>query len=217
MEHSLQNLIVFAKRPILGKVKSRLAKDIGDERALDIYNKLLIYTKDIVAQWKALDNSIVRNVHWFWDIPNEEEGNPVEIPDSFEVYIQGKGDLGEKMSLAFEEIFSQTPYFGFSQNKPFPVAIIGTDCPDISATILQECFVQLADSDISIGPAIDGGYYLLGMRQFHPEVFENVEWSSNRVLKQTIQNIKSKNLLYTELPVLKDIDRVDDLVGTKLA
>lgn len=216
----IERLIVFAKRPILGRVKSRLAKDIGESKALELYIQLLNHTAKVVEEWQIRNDS--RNVYWFWDSAKEDFKIKIEhsvgesekdyyLPSNFEIYIQREGDLGEKMTYAFEEIFMSAGYTGKTLSKPYPIAIIGTDCPGLNWEILEDCFTKLQAKDIVIGPAEDGGYYLLGMRGFFPEVFKDVDWSTERVFEQSLRNIGEIKLSWDTLVKLNDIDRLEDL------
>jgi rSAM/selenodomain-associated transferase 1 len=183
-------IIVFEKNPRLGKVKTRLAETIGDHKALEIYQYLLGLTHSVV------DLTPFHKAIYYSDfIPNAvEKGNY-----SFE--LQQEGDLGNKMSLSFLETFEK----GFEK-----VLIIGTDCPEISPELLYEAFEILEENDAVIGPASDGGYYLLGMKSYHPELFKNMIWSSESVYDMTIEKFKESDLTYGVLEVLNDIDTEED-------
>jgi glycosyltransferase A (GT-A) superfamily protein (DUF2064 family) len=89
--------------------------------------------------------------------------------------------------------------------------IIGTDCPDLNASVIMNAYVYLEDHDIVIGPASDGGYYLLGMKKLHPRLFEKIDWSTGKVLAQTLKICESSNLSTFLLPELSDIDDENDL------
>ena len=114
---------------------------------------------------------------------------------------EGK-DLGEKMKNAFELLF----------NKRYKnVIIIGTDCPDLNEEILLKSFEELSEKNIVFGPSNDGGYYLLGMDNFYPYLFDNIKWSRKTVFEETIKTIKKNGLAFNILPELKDIDTEKDL------
>ena len=187
-------LIIFIKNPVKGKVKTRLAATIGDDMALEIYKKLLKHTLDIVEH-VAVDKFL------FFSDTIEESIGFVNTP----VYkvIQSGNDLGDKMSNAFERLF---------KNKYKRIIIIGTDCPGITANILEEAFSKLNEKDVVIGPAVDGGYYLIGVKQKQSNLFDNIEWSTSAVLNSTIGRCKKNNLSYTLLEELSDVDEEKDLI-----
>lgn len=182
-------LIIFAKNPVLGKVKTRLAKTEGDEQALEIYEKLLAFTREQVQQVKA-------TVIVYYSDQIESNDDWVEV----EKKVQVSGDLGEKMSEALEaELVNYKK-----------VCIIGTDCAQLEAEIINRAFSELDDTDFVLGPANDGGYYLLGMKSFHTELFDDMKWSTSKVLRETLNRIKSMNKSVSLLPELVDIDTIQD-------
>ncbi|TGN21129.1 TIGR04282 family arsenosugar biosynthesis glycosyltransferase [Leptospira idonii] len=185
-------LIIFAKKPELGKVKTRLAKDLGETEALLAYERLLKITEDVTeGSWMK------KYLFWEGEIPKQSDF----FSSGYVYKSQKNGDLGFKMKSAFEEILPL-----HSQ-----VCIIGTDCPYLDESILKTSFDLLEnDSDLVIGPAMDGGYYLLGMRKLHGEVFEGVEWSTDRVFATTVSIAIEKRLTVKELPKLRDIDTIED-------
>jgi rSAM/selenodomain-associated transferase 1 len=183
-------LLVFQKNPLKGKVKSRLAATVGEEVALDIYQFLVEQTFKAV---RGMDQAVLV---FFSDFIPEENQNPNQV-----MKIQQGNDLGEKMKNAFEEAF----FLGFHK-----VVIIGTDCPDLTSDLLCQSFEQLDQTDLVIGPAGDGGYYLLGMKSTHPFLFEDIEWSTSQVFSQTLAAAKKNNLSFGQLPVLHDIDEEED-------
>lgn len=183
-------LIVFVKNPIPGRVKTRLAKDIGDEKAIWVYRKLLECTAD------AIRSLAINKAVWYGDHINEDD-----LWNGLGKHQQSEGDLGQRMAAAFEKSFEQAT----------KVCIIGSDCPQLSTEILEEAFVSLDKHDFVIGPAEDGGYYLLGMNSFSPSVFKSVEWSTSQVFQQTIAHITAMGASYHTLEVLRDIDDLSDL------
>ncbi len=186
-------LIVFIKNPELGKVKTRLAKTVGDERALVIYKALMGHTRDI-----ALAVSTDRLLFYSQEIhPNDQWSTT-----HFKKYLQATGDLGTKMKTAFQQAFQDHQ----------KVVIIGSDCASLTPAIVKVAFQQLDKHAFVIGPALDGGYYLLGMNQYAPSVFDGIEWSTDSVLNDTKQRIKSLGLDYVLLPALSDIDYEEDWV-----
>lgn len=188
MSHAL---IVFIKNPLLGKVKTRLAKTAGAEKALEVYQALLRHTR-----------AVCEVVHAETFVFYHDFINKTDEWQKFSRRLQTGNDLGEKMSNAFAEIFAS----GNSR-----VVIIGSDCMEISPAIIQDAFDSLHQHDVVIGPAADGGYYLLGMKQVHPQLFMNKTWSTETVLQQTVADVMVLNLSYKLLPVLHDIDEEKDL------
>ncbi|MEM6841196.1 MAG: TIGR04282 family arsenosugar biosynthesis glycosyltransferase [Bacteroidota bacterium] len=186
-------LIIFAKVPELGKAKTRLAADIGNEQALEIYRKLLAHTRR--ATLPLPQDKIVYYTPY---IDTDDEWNTAH----FQKALQPKGDLGERMRYAVEQGFSQ----GYDR-----ICIIGTDCLDLTTAHLEEAFVALKNHDVVLGASQDGGYYLLGMSQLYSDLFVNKAWSTESVADDTRADVSRLNLSLHELPVLNDIDTLDDL------
>lgn len=186
-------LIIFVKNAELGKVKTRLAKDVGDEKALEIYLELLLHTKSVTA-----DLPQDKYVFYSSFMPD----NDLFTPGGYILKLQKGADLGERMSNAFEEILG----LGYER-----VVIIGSDCLELEPIFLEKAFECLDFRDFIIGPARDGGYYLLGMKAFDAGVFKNIEWSTNSVYKKTIDYIERQNKDFHRLPPLSDVDTVEDL------
>lgn len=187
----MNTLLIFIKNPIKGKAKTRLAKTVGDEEALRIYKELLRHTRQVTEQVAAK-----RHLYYAYFIDTEDEW-PIT---SFQKYLQQGGGLGERMTNAFRHAFQDAQ----------KVVIIGSDCATLTPNLIEQAFEQLTNHDFVIGPAEDGGYYLLGMQALMPFVFENVRWSSPTVLNQTIEHIKSHHKTYCLLPILSDIDTEAD-------
>jgi len=186
-------LIIFYRNPELGKVKTRLAKTLGDEKALAIYLKLSSHTKAVT------ENLAIDKVVYYSNFVDTED---VWLNTSFHKKLQNGTDLGEKMQNAFAQEFNN----GYER-----ICIIGTDCLELSKDIMQQAFDQLGCHDAVIGPAKDGGYYLLGMKKQMPELFENKTWSSDTVAADTIQNLKDLRASFAQLPILSDVDEETDL------
>ncbi len=188
-----QALLIFTKNPEAGKVKTRLAATVGDKEALAIYRQLLSHTIS-VTEYLPIDKFVFYSSHILQeDIWNNKH---------FFQQVQAGSDLGERMKNAFDVTF---------QNGYDKIVIIGTDCPDLNAAIIMNAFVYLNLHDVVIGPAEDGGYYLLGMKQLHSHLFENITWSTSIVLDETGTKCAALQLDYCLLPVLKDIDEEKDL------
>lgn len=192
----MNNIIIFIKNPVLGKVKTRLAATVGDEKALEIYQRLLDVTRKTVTKVNA-------NYHLFYsDVIDMDDDWDIQ---DFDKYLQQGNDLGERMSAAFRNIFSQND--GSVLQK---VVIIGSDCPALTPDILEMAFTILGDSDVVVGPTFDGGYHLLGMKEYHPELFENITWSTDTVYQETNDKARELQLNIADLPTLSDIDNEAD-------
>lgn len=176
----------------MGKVKTRLAAKVGDEKALEIYLKLLEHTRSIVTT-VAADKFI-----FYSDIDDNNDLWPNKI---FNKRKQHGNNLGERMHNAFNEIFSA----GYQK-----VFIIGSDCLELTTTIIDQGFWELESVDVVIGPATDGGYYFLGMKKINPLLFEKIKWSTDKVFEQTIAVCNNEQLAYSLLPILNDIDDEED-------
>jgi rSAM/selenodomain-associated transferase 1 len=186
-------LIIFYRNPLLGKVKTRLAASVGHQRALDIYRKLSMHTRT-VAENLPLDKIVFYS-------------DTIDLMDmwpnaTFLKAFQEGDDLGEKMKNAFVAGF-ETGYTS--------ICIIGTDCFQLTPEIISEAFEVLQSTDAVLGPASDGGYYLLGMNKPYIELFQNKNWSSESVLRDTIRDLESMNLSHVTLQELADVDTEDDL------
>jgi len=190
---SINHLIIFVKNPELGKVKTRLAKTIGDEKALHIYKLLLEQTFQItlpvLAEKKVYYSEFIQNIDQFNDL-------------IYEKHIQVGEGLGDKMYHAFKHSFGEWAH---------KVIIIGSDCFELNSGIIEEAFKALEENDYVLGPAKDGGYYLLGMKALNRAVFENKEWSTENVFLDTLLDIKNQKKSHYLLPTLSDVDREEDL------
>lgn len=188
---SKKALIIFTRNPELGKCKTRLAKTIGDENALEVYKFLLNHTALIAKEVKA-----DRYVFYSENILKDDLWNM----ETFRKKLQNGDDLGQRMKNAFMELFEM----GYEK-----VAIIGSDLLDLDAEIVHTAFAQLDFNDVVIGPALDGGYYLLGMKNLYPNVFENKVWGSASVLQSTLKDLQNSTVYL--LKELNDIDTFEDM------
>jgi len=186
-------LIIFVRPPELGKVKTRLAKTIGDERALAIYKLLLNHTQQITQplNFQKFIYYVDHVVDYdLWNHPGYTKRK------------QSGNDLGEKMQHAFNELFEQ----GFKK-----VLIIGSDCYLLQTPIIEEAVNLLNTHGVVLGPTHDGGYFLLGMNEFHAKLFENKAWSTDQVLNETVADLKKLNITFSMLNTLHDVDEEADL------
>ena len=186
-------LIIFAKNPEEGKVKTRLAKDVGQINALLIYKHLLEHTRQVSTK---IDTD--RLLFYSSFIPDFD----LWPANNFIKHLQSGDNLGLRMSNAFYQAFSD----GYTR-----VIIIGSDCIELTSDLLSEAFDRLKEYDFVIGPANDGGYYLLGMNSLQPSIFENKAWSTSSVFSQTVDQINDLDKTVHILPRLSDIDTIGDL------
>lgn len=189
---SNNKIIVFVKNVILGKAKTRLAKTIGDEDALNVYVKLLEITRDQVVRLNTK-----KEVWYAWSVTENDMWNE----KLFQKRVQIEGDLGAKMKDAFSKSFKE------GDDK---VILIGSDCPTLSTSIIEKAFRLLDENDVVFGPSQDGGYYLIGMSSYYPEVLEEITWSSELVMQQTEERAAIHNLSLAKLVELNDIDNEND-------
>lgn len=192
-------LILFVKNSEKGKVKTRLAKTVGDQRALNVYEQLVKITKAA-----ATEVASERQV-WY---SNFVEDNDFFKSDDFGKRVQAGRNLGERLKFAASEAF-ETGYC--------KVVIIGSDCPDLNGDILEEAFQKLDEHDVVLGPSVDGGYYLIGLTGSYPELFDDIAWSTSGVLNQTKEKLVKYRLSWSELEQLNDIDNEEDLKNSSMS
>ncbi len=186
-------LVIFYRNPILGNVKTRLANTLGEAAALAVYWRLVNHTLECTAHLP------VDKVVCYSDFIDTEDNWPGE---AYGKSLQQGQDLGERMMRAFAEGFAK----GYSS-----ICIIGTDCFELTPPILQEAFDTLLTRNAVIGPANDGGYYLLGMNSLIEEVFINKKWSTPTVFSDTLEDFSKKKINFYQLENLNDVDEEKDL------
>lgn len=192
-DHSSNVLLIFTRNPELGKVKTRLAKGVGEENALTIYKTLLEHTKNVVSKincTKRVGYSVAIRPNDIWE------------SNAFEKFQQQGADLGDRMYHAFAKAF---------QDNYSKVLIVGSDLYDLRPKHIEEAFTALDSNDVVIGPAQDGGYYLLGMRNLIKDVFYQKEWGGDTVFEATLGDLKACSVY--QLETLNDIDHAEDLQG----
>jgi len=188
---SKKALVIFTRFPELGKCKTRLAATIGDESALQVFKALITHTDSMVKRL-----SVDKFVYYTEAIHKNDTWDN----ELYQKRLQAGEDLGARMQNAFGDLF------GFGYEK---VVIIGTDLYDLNTTDLEKAFTALESSNFVVGPAEDGGYYLLGMRKLKPELFRNKEWGASSVLAQTLANLEDES--FVTLDVRNDIDYYEDM------
>lgn len=188
---SKKALIIFTRNPELGKVKTRLAKSVGDESALEIYKFLLKHT---VAITKNLN--VDKYVFYSENIHRDDIWNP----EIFRKKLQTGTDLGKKMQNAFSELFEM----GYEK-----VLIVGSDIFELGQSDIENAFEVLQTTETVIGPATDGGYYLLGMKELNATIFQNKNWGTSTVLEETLADLGQKK--YVLLEERNDVDYFEDI------
>ncbi|WP_223649841.1 TIGR04282 family arsenosugar biosynthesis glycosyltransferase [Hymenobacter psoromatis] len=203
---SRPHLLIFAREPVLGRVKTRLAVGIGAAAALAVYRELLALTAAAVAAAQ------VPATVWLAEAPAEmtaDEALPRPEWPGLPWRVQPPADsLGARMAHACGAAF------GAGAGR---AVIIGTDCPGLSAALLTRAFEELLTHDVVLGPADDGGYYLLGMNKLEVELFQNKSWSTATVLPDTLADTARLGLRVALLPTLHDVDSVQDLATWRAA
>ena len=184
-------LIIFTRNPELGKVKTRLAKTVGDEKALEIYKFLLQKTNEVSSKVNS-DKAV------YYSVKVREKDIWSSI--FFQKHQQIGGNLGIRMSNAFKNSFNA----GYQK-----ALIIGSDLYDLTPQHIENAFHALDTNDAVIGPAEDGGYYLLGMNSLQEKIFLNKNWGTETVRRDTLKDLKDKKVHL--LPVLNDVDIFEDI------
>lgn len=185
------HLVIMAKSPVIGRVKRRLGRDIGDVAATGFYRRCLSHVVPLLARdprWRtvlAVD-------------PDYELAGRVWAPQRVAILPQGMGDLGRRM----QRLFASLP--------PGPVVIVGSDIPAVRPAHIAEAFKLLGQADAVLGPALDGGYWLVGLKR-RPRVltpFAGVRWSSAYALADTVANLDGKRVAFAA--TLSDVDTAED-------
>ncbi len=188
-------VIVFAKVPVAGRVKTRLLPELADDEAADLYTAFL---RDTLTQCAGLKADVR-----LYLAPSEAALDTSIVPDGVSLHEQAGDDLGKRMAQAFLETFAA----GYER-----VTIIGSDHPTLPRAFLQHAFDSLNDfRSFVIGPAEDGGYYLLGMNDFIPDIFRDMEYSHADVFRQTLETLPPTGIDITILPMWYDVDTPDDI------
>jgi len=189
--NSKNALIIFTRNPELGKVKTRLAATIGDTSALEIYKLLINHIVEV-------SEKVIADKYVFYS--ESIETNDAWNDSVFRKKIQQGNDLGSKMKNAFDQLFKM------DYQK---VVIVGSDIYELTSQDIEDAFLALETDDVVIGPAEDGGYYLLGMKKLKKEVFENKNWGANTVFEDTIDDLKNEKVYL--LTVKNDVDYYEDI------
>ncbi len=196
-----QKLLIFARYPELGRVKTRLAAELGAEKTLAAYRAMLADLLDAIGESDGESE-----VEIMWTASPEVTGD--ELRATFgtrPLAMQAGATLGDRLSIAFaERIFF---------HEATKVIAIGTDEPSLDRALVEHAFALLDSCEWTIGPATDGGYYLLGCRaaSFFPDVFRQIDWGTSRVFAETSAKINAAQQSLATLPSRRDIDFVEDL------
>lgn len=191
MSKAKRGLIIFIRNPEKGKVKTRLAKGVGEERALAIYKALLSKTRRVAQDIEA---------HRFLFYSEAVAHRDAWPSSDFDKRVQAGADLGARMEHAFEQAL----------NEVERAVIVGSDIAQIEKSIIEKAFKILDNHDFVLGPALDGGYYLLGMKKPSPHLFQQMVWSTPDVATQTLKRIKDEGGSYGLVDTLSDIDYAED-------
>ena len=197
MQKYSDKLIIFAKAPVLGEVKTRLQPDYSAEQSLTLHKMMVQNTLELTKTLENIEIELCctpnRNNMFFLHCENNF---PLRLTD------QLGDELGERMAFAFSHALQ-------TSNK---VIIVGTDCPELDKLYIEQAIQALDKHDAVIGPAADGGYVLLGLKQFSPELFAGYSWGTNTVLKQTRAVLENIGWSWHELETRHDLDRPEDLL-----
>ena len=190
-------LIIFAKAPVAGQVKTRLCPPLTPDEAASLHGSLVLDLLDRCQSLKGIDRILA-------GAPTREHPFFGAMKTRFKIPVwdQVGDDLGARMAHAFQSALG-SPYQS--------VLIVGTDIPGINVSLITTAFKSLQDHDIVLGPTVDGGYYLIGLRSPVPELFEHIPWSTDKVLSLTREKTQALDLSVKILPRLRDLDTVEDL------
>ena len=194
-------ILLFVRAPEKGKVKTRLAKAIGEDAALKLY---MSFVADELEMLRELFFDVI--IFFYPHTARQTVENWLD--NEFDFVAQSGKDLGQRMGNAFREVFSR----GYGQ-----ALLIGSDLPDLSSSLILDAFDHLARRDCVIGPSEDGGYYLIGFHRntYFQEIFTRIRWGTSEVFNHTVSCLKKKKISFHTLPEWRDIDNYNDLVKLK--
>ena len=188
-----ERLIVFVKAPRPGLVKTRLARSLGPQAACAAYLRLV---EMLLSGFRLLDQ-----VELCFTPDDAASEIQAWMRKPWSAAPQGQGDLGRRLVSAFERAFTD----GMKR-----VAIIGADCPAVTVPDIHESFAALRDHDVVVGPAMDGGYWLVGMNGMHSRLFDDISWGTERVFSETMNHIRNAGLTVQVLRELEDVDTEEE-------
>lgn len=191
----MKKLLIFAKYPEAGQVKSRLARTIGATKAVLAYKTMV---ENVVRNTQPCNGEYAQVLYY----------DPPESKEKFQSWLQmdhqqpqSGGDLGERMKKALSQALAESKY----------AVLIGTDCIDVDRSLILKAFDDLVKTDLVLGPARDGGYYLIGCSCVYPELFTGIDWSTEHVFSQTLRVTEKLKLRVSCLPQMEDIDTGEQL------
>ena len=196
----MTRLVIFAKAPQPGSVKTRLIPALGAEGAATLARRFLAHTLQ-----QALAANVGAVELCMSPAPAKPAWHGFDLPSTVLQTGQGEGDLGERMARAVGGVTRHAEPAGR------PVMLIGTDCPALTASLLKQAAQQLQTHDAVLLPAHDGGYVLLGLKSPSPELFEHMAWSTSVVSAETLRRMATLNMRVWQGPKLHDIDEPADL------
>lgn len=190
-------VLLFVKLPEKGKVKSRIAQRMGEDLVLILYENMVLDTIDMLTRGRF-------PFRICFTPPDARDRITAWLGQGYHAVPQIGDDLGERMEKAFKQVFSE----GVEE-----ALLIGSDIPGLTAGIVDEAFSALRTNEAVIGPAEDGGYYLIGFnnRAFVPDIFHGMAWSTGTVFRETMDKLHDASLTVPTLPALNDMDTVEDL------
>lgn len=190
-------IIIFAKAPVAGQVKTRLCPPLTPDEAASLHGSLVLDMLERCQSLKGYDRILAGTPS-----PHHPFFRTMEARFKIPVWDQTGDDLGARMVSAFKKVLG---------SRYRSVVVIGTDIPGINGPLLTTAVKSLQDHDVVLGPTVDGGYYLIGLRSLVPALFENMPWSTDQVYALTEKKIKALGLSLKVLPRLRDLDTVEDL------
>lgn len=198
-----KHIIIFGRYPIPGKVKTRLIPFLGIERTTELYRRMTEHVVNVARNARCMMNNIAITFNYSGAT---EKDHIAWLGNDLNYIMQKKGNLGTRMLYAFESVFKECDA---------SIILVGTDLPGLTLEIIYNSLQLLEDLDIVLGPATDGGYYLIGMNSLYPALFNSIDWGTKDVYEQTCRIIKHLKLRYANVEALGDIDCPDDLLLIK--
>ena len=194
---SQERLVVFARAPILGAVKTRLVPPLSNEQALALHRALVEDTLERLT--RVGGNALER---WLYLSEPLASQDALEIPSDWTMALQSGDDLGGRMENAFRDALHE---------EPGKMILLGSDSPTVPLEYVGQAFKEMVDREVVLGPAEDGGYYLIGCSTLVPELFQSIDWGTDRVLSQSKDALANANREFALLPAWYDVDSEKDL------
>jgi rSAM/selenodomain-associated transferase 1 len=185
-------IVVFGREPIPGRVKTRLASAVGEDRAAEIYTRLLEHT---LTEATATGIGVVLSLA-------QAQTGQWKPPPGLQIEVQSEGDLGRRMGQSFRRHFTM---------DADQVLLIGSDCPGVTRDHLLKALEMLSSAPVVLGPAEDGGYWAIAQQAPGVDCFSGVPWSSDKTLEITRERLRMLGVEWAEIETLEDVDTVDDL------